>query len=144
MQCPCPDQGIGRIETGDFSSNLTQKRENAAIRCGYRGITNRYPCRYNSICGSLPKQILSAVPESIALANKIENCKKIEVDTKAKTGQQYTRNLQLNAQACSENDRFSQYTRKFPPPCPELSSEFINSTSPKPSFNTCQPSRYFH
>jgi len=138
MAC-CPDRTIGAIETGDFASSLTQKRGAGAVRCGYSGRMNRYPARCDSRCDPLPKPLIGAIPESVALANRVASCKNVDVAHMPKTSQQYTRDLQLAVVECE--DRFGKYTRKFVAPCPPVSAEYRNSTLPKPSFNVCQPTR---
>ena len=138
MAC-CPDRTIGAIESGDFSSSLTQKRGAGAIRCGYSGRMNRYPAKYDNRCDPLPKPLVEAVPESVALANRVASCKNVDVTRIPKTSQQYTRSLQLAVEECE--NRFGKYTRKVLPPCPAVPAEYRNSTLPKPSFNICQPTR---
>ena len=138
MAC-CPDRTIGRLETGDFSSSLTTKRNHYAVNCGYKGVATRYPTKCFDRCNPLPQPLKEAVASSVYLENKVASCKTTYVGNTALSSQQYTRNLQLTTEDCE--DRFGQYTRKIVAPCPPDPVEYKNSTLPKPSFNVCQPPR---
>lgn len=151
MQCGCERTVPGyKEEWGDFSSGLTQRRQENAVRCGYKGVVNRYPGGCASACPiPLPKG--GGVPASTALADRekkrLTDCP-VEAKPVAKTSQDYTRNLTKNVVECEASllagdARFKQYERRFPPACPPVPTEQLNSTLPKPSFTDCQPSRFF-
>ncbi len=151
MQCGCERTPGYKEETwGNFSSGLTQQRQDAAVRCGYRGIVNRYPGGGAS-CPKVYQPAGNAVPESVLLAkreaDRFTNCGSV-IGKVALTGQQYTRSLEKSVAECvssqlSGDQRFAQYERKFPVPCPPTPAEQLNSTLPKPTFQDCQPSRFF-
>jgi hypothetical protein len=132
----------GAIELGqDFASNLTQKRQDNAVRCGYKGIINRYPgCqRVSEVQPKIP-----AVSESTALTNRMNafaKCDTFTIGTTALTSSQHTRKLEDALKACTPENRFAQYARYFPPACPVVNQP--NSTEPQISLNKCEPSRFF-
>jgi hypothetical protein len=138
MAC-CPERTIGSLETGDFSSSLTTKRNNYAVNCGYKGVATRYPTKCDNRCNPLPLPTVDAVPSGTYLENKVASCKVTYIRNSAVSSQQHTRDLQLATIECGE--KFGHYTRKIVLPCPGDPPEYKNSTLPKPSFNVCQPPR---
>lgn len=137
MTC-CPERTIGIVESGDFSSSLTEKRNHYLIRCGYKGNKNGYR---SGCCFSdqIPRPLQDAVASSTYLDNKLANCKVNYIGNVAQSSQQYTRNLQLAAVDCG--NKFGEYTRKIVAPCPRDPPEYTNSVLPKPAFIICQPPR---
>ena len=127
---------------GNFESGRVHIKEDLQIKCGYKGNTNTYP-EFARRCGPIVNPIIKAVPESTYLTNKMTsaaNCKITHINNT--TSEQNTISKQINAINCSTSpfnadNRFSQYYRNNPVPCPLLFPEYINATQPKLSLNTC-------
>lgn len=138
----CCSRTPGAVELGqDFASNLTQKRQDNAVRCGYKGVVNRYPgCkRISEIQPKIP-----AVSESTALTNRMNalaNCNTVTLGTTALTSSQHAKKLEDSLNACDLENRFAQYYKYFPPVCPVVNQP--KSTEPQISLNKCEPSRFF-
>jgi len=144
----------GNPGTPNISSGYTSQLVQQAYNCDRQRILGKLQQGSGNCCPPKPSNksalyasILEQEAATRCQANPVEQAykfPKVGVPESVRIQRVQSAAIQCSYNQFNPETRFAMYKRyEPPPPCPGPTAEQLNSTAPKPTFFSCQPSRIF-